>query len=473
MMKPMTRLRSIARRIGGNTWETADNPSRRTARRVDIRITRKLFETMLDHVENFVQGEEAGFLICSLSHLVDRDVLLAREWMPIPETALTRNTDGSMLAWSAAFNSSVLERAIDLGGSLVLVHSHGGSQPAFSADDRAKEVPLFAAFSRLLFDAPTGTLLLGSGDAAGSLWRNGINELHFGRLVILDETIEVWQSVEAISPEPKRRKRLIRQSGAIGPQSDVKLASTRVAVLGVSGGGSHVIQQLAHQGVGTLMPVDDQLVEESNLGRLVGASEADIDVSLKTQVARRVVQSVDTSIEVIEVSDRFPSRETLDVLRSADIIVACVDTFYARNTVNSFCRRYLIPLIDIGLTLRSHRERLVLADGQVITSLPGHACMRCWFVSDAVLGSEREAHPPGYDLDPDAPGDPQVVSMNGVLASEACNCVLDLITGYSGGQRGAKVWQYEGRSGRLEPAELPPRRADCPACAEEAHGDPC
>ena len=72
----------------------------------------------------------------------------------------------------------------------------------------------------------------------------------------------------------------------------------------------------------------------------------------------------------------------------------------------------------------------------------------------------------------DAPGDPQVVSMNGVLASEASNCVLDLLTGYSGGRRGARQWQYAGRSGELAPSELPSRRRDCPACAQEGHGDP-
>ena len=45
--------------------------------------------------------------------------------------------------------------------------------------------------------------------------------------------------------------------------------------------------------------------------------------------------------------------------------------------------------------------------------------------------------------------------MNGVLASEACNCVLDLITGYSNGKRGARQWQYDGRSGELVPSDLP------------------
>ena len=62
--------------------------------------------------------------------------------------------------------------------------------------------------------------------------------------------------------------------------------------------------------------------------------------------------------------------------------------------------------------------------------------------------------------------------MNGTLASEACNCVLDLITGYSGGKRGAKWWFYDGQSGELEGHDLPSHRPDCPACAEQRLGDP-
>lgn len=159
-------------------------------------------------------------------------------------------------------------------------------------------------------------------------------------------------------------------------------------------------------------------------------------------------------------------------MKSADVVVACVDRFAAREAINAFCRRYLIPLVDIGMSIRSTGEHLATADGQVIVSKPGEPCMRCFFSTDGVLSRERVERPPGYDENPDAPGEPQVVSMNGVLASEACNCVLDLITGYSCGRRGARQWQYDGRTGHLEPFDLPSARPGCPACAEEGQGDP-
>jgi len=39
-------------------------------------------------------------------------------------------------------------------------------------------------------------------------------------------------------------------------------------------------------------------------------------------------------------------------MRSADVIVASVDTFAAREAVNAFCRRYMIPLLDISFAIR-------------------------------------------------------------------------------------------------------------------------
>lgn len=475
----ISRFRRALRRLARSRSADASATSPTTARPaadspafVDIRIADGVFERVRTHVEDFSRGEEAGFLICAESRVPRGHILLVREWHPVPETAIARNAGGSVLSWSAEFNSEILQRALDLDATPVLVHSHGSPSPRFSNDDRAKERPLFGALSRMVDPLPTGSLLLGVGDAAGSFWLGGSNELRFRRLVVVSDTIDTWYSAEHPPPSARVRRRLDRQAVAIGPASDAKLARAQVAVLGLSGGGSHVIQQLAHQGIGTLIPIDDQLVDETNLGRLVGATEADVDVTSKVALAKRVACGIDASIDVDGVEERFPSHATISALKEADVVVACLDRFDAREAVNTFCRRYLIPLVDVGMSIRSAGEQLATADGQVIVSLPGYPCPRCYFITDAVLARERTDRPPGYDDNPDAPGDPQVVSMNGVLASEACNSVLDLITGYSGGRRGARQWQYEGRSGHLEPHDLPPARPGCPACAEEGHGDP-
>lgn len=125
------------------------------------------------------------------------------------------------------------------------------------------------------------------------------------------------------------------------------------------------------------------------------------------------------------------------------------------------------------MNITTKDERLERAAGQMVVVLPESACLRCTpLLSDAVLERERQERPPGYDLNPHALGAPQVVSMNGVLASEACNSALDLLTGYARGARGAGWWGYDGRSGEVTKYELPSRRPRCAACAEQGHGDP-
>ena len=224
-------------------------------------------------------------------------------------------------------------------------------------------------------------------------------------------------------------------------------------------------------GVGTLVPLDDEGVEDVNLGRMVGSRTDDVGVS-KVEVMKGLINGIDPDIEVISVEARFPSAEAIDALKGVDVVVSAVDSFVAREQINVFCRRYSLALIDIGMNIETCKEQLRSAHGQVICVLPDSPCLRCTpFLSDAVLERERREHPPGYDRNPDA-GDPQVVSMNGTLASEACNILLDLLTGYSRGKRGARWWQYNGRTGEVEVAELPARWVNCPACAEAGHGDP-
>lgn len=439
---------------------------------LEVRISGPLFGRVRAHVEDFSQGEESGFLLCGIARLEGRDVLLARAWRPVPEALASRFHEGSVLSWPASFNSDVLAEAVEFGYTPVLVHSHGAGAPRFSPDDRRRERGIFPTFSRILGPTPTGSIVLGEGRAAGTFWLDGENVPPFSRLVIVGDTIEQWPASADTAVGTPVRQRLDRQSRAIGPHSEQKLAAAKVAIFGLSGGGSHVVQQLAHQGVGTLIVVDDDRVDQTNLGRLVGATHADVGRTLKVDLAERVATAIDPGMIVVKAPERFPTAASIAAVKEADIVVACVDRFDVRETINTFARRHLLPLVDVGMTIRSSSERLVAADGQVIVSLPGHPCMRCWFLTDAVLAAERRDRPAGYDANPDAEGDPQVVSMNGVLASEASNVVLDLITGYSGGSRGAKYWQYDGRTGQLDVDDVLPARPSCPACAEEGHGDP-
>jgi molybdopterin/thiamine biosynthesis adenylyltransferase len=439
---------------------------------VDLRVGGRLLADARRHVEDFSDGEQAGFLICRSAATAQGEVLLAIEFHAVPTEEITGRGGDYALSWSPAFNARMIERASELDASLVILHSHGPrSTVQLSPDDRRNAAQLLPTMSRLLGGRTCATIVLGEGCVDGRTWIEGRPGPAVRRMVVVSDTVDWWYAGAIAQPAPPRQRH-DRQARAITAARHDLVSRARVVVVGCSGGGSHVCQQLAHQGVGTIVPLDDELVEEVNLGRMVGSMPADVGRTCKVDVMERLITSIDPEIVCVPVPHRFPSAEALEAMKTADVLVCCVDSFLVREQLATFARRYLLTMIDIGIGIETTDGALVTADGQLLVTMPESPCPRCTpLLSDAVLAAEHAERPPGYDRNP-LGGEPQVVSMNGTLASEACNSVLDVLTGYSGGSRGPGWWAYDGRRGTLERCELPPAWPACPSCAQLGQGDP-
>lgn len=228
----------------------------------------------------------------------------------------------------------------------------------------------------------------------------------------------------------------VRQS-FLGPESDEVLAAARVGVIGAGGGGSHVVQQLAHVGVGHLLIVDSDVVEKSNLNRLVGATMEDaIAETPKVDVMARLVRGVNPEAKLRPVPQ--PWQECHHLLRDCDVVVGCVDGYRTRGELEAVCRRFLVPYVDVGMDVHERGARYSIA-GQVIASLPGSLCMRCLgFLNDHVLTLEDQQYGA-------AGGRPQVVWPNGLLASVAVGMVVGLLCPWSDTNPAIYV-DYEGET---------------------------
>jgi molybdopterin/thiamine biosynthesis adenylyltransferase len=457
----------------GRFWPFRGRPGLPAARTIEVRVGSDAFTQVRRHVEDVTAGEQAGFIVCGYARVGNGDLLLAREWIPVPPAAAVRNHHAYGLEWKAEFSAEVLQRADELGAAPVLVHSHGATRtPKLSGPDAQSARRLLPGFSRMLSGRPCGSVVLGAGAAAGQFWSDGRYCGELTALRITGPPIESWGPSGPVVAAHAARARHSSHATALGSASGQKLAAASVAVIGLCGGGSHVCQQLAHLGVGRIIAIDHDIVEDRNLGRMVGSEPGDVG-RRKTDVMVRLVHRVDPSVTIEPVPAEFPDRQTLEALKGADVVVACVDSFLVREQINAFCRRYHLLLVDIGLGIETEKERLTSAHGQLTVVTPDSSCLRCGpLLSDEVLARERRERPPGYDRNPYAAGAAQVISMNGTLASEAVNTALDFITGYSAGARGAGWWLYDGRAGTIDRCETPARRAGCPACAEYGHGDP-
>lgn len=238
---------------------------------------------------------------------------------------------------------------------------------------------------------------------------------------------------------------LSRQS-FLGPTFDDARKTAVVGILGLGGGGSHIGQQLAHLGFENFELIDPQAIDASNLNRLVGGSQLDVDMIMpKVLIAERLIRSVRPGAVVHRHQANW--HQSLEILRGCDVVFGCLDSFIQRDLLESFCRRYRILLIDMGMSVREIQGDFRIS-GQVIASVPGRACMRCMgFINDQVLKREAE------DYGDTGPA-PQVVWANGTLASTAVGLLLGTLSNWNTTGVGPLYIEYDGNAHSVRPSDI-------------------
>lgn len=219
----------------------------------------------------------------------------------------------------------------------------------------------------------------------------------------------------------------------LGENSEQILAATRIAIIGVGGGGSHIAQQMAHIGVGEIRLVDPDCIEASNLNRLVTANRNDVARGrAKVDILARYIRQLRPWIKVETAQCEWGEAQHL--IRDAHVVFGCVDSFSGRRNLEAACRRFLIPYIDIGMSVEELPSGNFAVSGQMIMTRPGGPCLTCLgFLTEERLAREEE------DYGETGPA-PQVVWTNGTLASLAVGAFMQLITPWRTPSSEGYVW---------------------------------
>lgn len=229
----------------------------------------------------------------------------------------------------------------------------------------------------------------------------------------------------------------------LGIHSEKVFATTTIGLVGYGGGGSHYGQQFSHIGIQNFIVVDDDIIEESNRPRFIGSEPEDVDLCRrKIDIAERQIKRGNPSAKVEKLFMKWQG--ATNRLVHCDIIYGAVDSYRERDQLERFCRRNLIPYIDIGMDVRDLENGEYAITGQIIQSLPGGHCMRCCnFITDTTLAHEAEQYGA-------AGPKPQVVWPNGVLASSAVGMGVALLTPWFQQKRLFRWLSYDGNSGELK-----------------------
>jgi len=260
--------------------------------------------------------------------------------------------------------------------------------------------------------------------------------------------------------------RFQRQS-FLGENSEGVLREATLGYVGLGGGGSHLVQQSAHLGIGGYVLVDPDHLTDTNTNRLIGGMLKDIRrATLKVKIARRMIRGLVESPRLVLKPTSW--HEAHDALKRCDAIIGAVDSYVEREQLERFARRHLIPYIDIGMDVHRLGEGHHLISGQVILSLPGGPCLRCCgLVTDERLTQEAGVYGA-------AGGKPQVVWPNGVLASTAIGVVVQLLTPWLHNPPSFIYLDYDGNRGTLVPNQRMALLQDhvCPHHPAHETGDP-
>jgi len=134
----------------------------------------------------------------------------------------------------------------------------------------------------------------------------------------------------------------------IGTAGQARLRGASVLVVGAGGLGSPVLQYLGAAGVGRLVIVDHDRVEESNLHRQPIYRMSDIG-ALKAQAARAALQAANPDVGVESVCERLTPANAARLVAAVDIVVDAADSFAVTYVVSDECLRVGKPLISASV----------------------------------------------------------------------------------------------------------------------------
>jgi len=162
--------------------------------------------------------------------------------------------------------------------------------------------------------------------------------------------------VAAGGPRRKRRSRRVteryaRQSvlAEVGAVGQARLAAARVLVVGAGGLGCAVLAYLAAAGVGRLVIVDHDRVEESNLHRQPLYRMSDLGQG-KAQAARAALLALNPTLHIETRAERLSAANAAALVAAADVAVDAADSFAVTYVLSDACQQAQVaaaPLRDV------------------------------------------------------------------------------------------------------------------------------
>jgi molybdopterin/thiamine biosynthesis adenylyltransferase/rhodanese-related sulfurtransferase len=256
--------------------------------------------------------------------------------------------------------------------------------------------------------------------------------------------MSLTETLAALSPSEIRRYGRHLTLPEFGIEGQLRLKAASVLVVGTGGLGSPIALYLAAAGVGRLVLVDFDRVEESNLQRQILFGQSDLG-RFKVEVASRRLAETNPHVVVEALAERFTAANARRLVGSVDLVLDGTDNFPTRYLINDACVLSGKPFV-YGSIYRFEGQAALFAT-------PGGPCYRCLF-----------PEPPPEGLVPNCAEGGVLGVLPGMIGSIQANEALKYLAGV-GTPLAGRLLVLDALSMRVRDVRVP-RDPACPVCGD-------
>lgn len=374
----------------------------------------------------------------------------------------------------------------------IAIHCHGGSyEVSFSSSDIASHERGYPALVDILEGLPVIGLVLARNAAAGDIWLPNGERTSLTALRVIDRPIRTLY--------PSRKLALAadaiyhRQTLIFGDAGQEMLKNQKVGVIGAGGVGSLVVEYLARLGVGHILVIDPERIEDSNLSRIVGSTRwqahawmskasqpsyirklSCILARAKVKIARSVAKRSNPNIKFDAILGDITGPSNAQNFTDCDYLFLAADSMQARLVFNALVHQYLIPGTQIGTKVSvdngTHEILDVYSAARAIT--PDRGCLWCnGIISSFKLNEEAKTNEQRKQqkyLDDEEVKSPSVITLNAVATSHAVDDYMFSLMGLLHASQDFPWLRFHPLPARPSERiyfEMPHKDLGCPECS--------
>jgi hypothetical protein len=314
-----------------------------------LRMTETQHTALRSHLFPGDGKEAVALLFCGRRKGETRHVFTVRRVVPVPYEVCGRRPD--RITWPTDLVELLLHEAFGKEQAIVKVHSHPVEYRRFSILDDESDRDLFASITGFLNDElpHASVIMLPDGELFGRvLGDEGKVIGPLGSIMAVGHDLRIWQERRPEAVEGFA----LRHAQAFGSGTTGIFRTLSIAIVGCSGTGSIVAEQLARLGVGRLVLVDPDAVEDKNLNRILNSGKEDAYLARpKVRVLAAAIARMGVNQEVLPLAMNLISPEAARKLAECDIVFGCMDGAEGRHMLNRLATFYVLPYFDVGVRL--------------------------------------------------------------------------------------------------------------------------